>query len=61
MPTSSSLLVPLDPFELVTPITWKFVPLTWTVSPTGSWPPNSSDTTVGPTTMHGLWLAPGPW
>ncbi len=53
--TSSSLVEPFDPLELVTPITVKLVPLTWTVSPTGSSPSNSSLTTVGPTTSTRLW------
>jgi hypothetical protein len=48
--TSSWSVVPLDPFELVTPITSKLVPLTAIVWPIGSWPENSSLTTVGPIT-----------
>ncbi len=52
--TSSWLLVPLDPFDAVTPITWKFVPLTATVAPTGSLPLNSSSATVGPITSTRL-------
>ena len=57
MTTSSWLEVPLDPFDAVTPITSKFVPLTWIVCPTGSCPPNSSLTTVGPMTATRLWPA----
>ena len=53
---SSWLEVPFDPFDAVTPMTWKFVPLTWIVWPTGSAPPNSSLTTVGPTTSTRLWF-----
>ena len=54
--TSSWFEVPFDPFDAVTPMTSKFVPLTWIVWPTGSCPPNSSLTTVGPTTATRLWL-----
>ena len=49
-------MLPFEPFELVTPMTWKLVPLTWTVWPTGSAPLNSSLTTVGPTTSTRLWF-----
>ena len=54
--TSSWFELPFDPFGAVTPMIWKFVPLTWIVWPTGSWPLNSSLTTVGPTTSTRLWF-----
>ena len=40
---------------------WKFVPFACTVWPTGSCPPNSSLTTVGPTTSTRLWSFSCAW